>query len=185
MNSIGMIGLRFDTAALQEQLAKHFELWNSITHRTSHPASPHREVDDIWLRYNSLENFHGDMSTFNGPHTSVWYDEAKVFSSAQTYSEVLANHLKAKLGGVLITRIPSGKQVYPHVDSGWHAGYYEKFIIQIAANHEQSFCYDDGEFKSRTGDCYWFKNNVSHWVKNPSAEDRISLIVCLRRESCH
>jgi aspartyl/asparaginyl beta-hydroxylase (cupin superfamily) len=86
-----------------------------------------------------------------------------------------------QLGGVLITRIPSGGEVQPHVDHGWHAGHYEKFAVQLRGNQEQAFCFEDAELRPEPGDLYTFDNARLHWVTNDSDSERITLIVCIRR----
>lgn len=170
---------RFDVVPLASELALHPEVWNQHRWRTEHPRSPHREVDDIWIRYNAIENL---GPTFNEPHESIWYPVAEKLTAVKHLVEKLVQDVGGgQLGGVLITRVPAGKQVYPHVDQGWHAGYYEKFAIQIAGNGKQAFCFDGEELRAETGDAYWFRNDVPHWVTNDSDEDRITLIVCIRR----
>jgi quercetin dioxygenase-like cupin family protein len=94
-----------------------------------------------------------------------------------------------ELGGVLITRIPPGGECKPHIDSTWHAKYYDKYAIQIEAHPNQAFCFEDGGYASAPGEIYWFENNVVHWVKNDSPVDRITLIISIksdrRIQSCH
>src|SRR5580658_1128136 len=109
----------FDVSGLQQQLAAHPEVWNTVTLRTEHPRSPHREVSDIWVRYNALSNYHGDMQRFNDVHVSEWYPVSEVLTEARRLAEAVADG--RDIGAVLITKIPGGKQVYPHVDVGWHA----------------------------------------------------------------
>lgn len=172
----------FDVSLIQQQLNAHPEVWNTIRHRTEHPQSPHREIDDIWVRYNPVRNYHGDMREFNAEHVSEWYPVIEQLPAVKWAAEELANRLAAKvLGAVLITRIPPGAQVYPHVDQGWHARHYEKFCIQIRGNHEQTFNFEGEELRTLDGDLFWFDNAFPHWVKNPSQAERISLIVCIRR----
>ncbi len=96
--------------------------------------------------------------------------------------EVVRHCELANLGGVLITKIPPGKQVYPHQDHGWHAEHYEKFAVLLEGNKEQAFCYDDGEYRCGRGEAWTFNNQATHWVKNDSGIDRITLIVCGRRD---
>jgi mannose-6-phosphate isomerase-like protein (cupin superfamily) len=164
----------------------HPEIWNEIPYRTRFPESPHREVDDVWVRYNALENYTGDGAAFNAPHTSVWYPVVDKLPSARLLALELYQRLEGeRLGGVLITRIPPYKQVYPHVDPGWHARFYEKFVIQLRGNGLQAFCFEGEELSVQSGECYWFDNSVPHWVTNESYSDRISLIVCIRRPQCH
>lgn len=188
MRHIGLLPLKFDPAPLRAELLDHPDLWDEITHRTSHRMSPHREVSDIWVRYNDLANFSGDMSSFNGPHESVWYPAADFLPSVKALAYLVALEVGARtLGGILITKVPAGKQVYPHIDQGWHAGHYQKVALQIQGNAQQAFCYEDGELSAVSGESYWFENNVPHWVRNDSAEDRVTLIITLTSEKlpCH
>lgn len=169
-----------DTYALQAQLIP--SVWNAITLRTENPQSPHREVSDIWVRYNLIENYRGDMTQFNSEHESQWYQVAEQIPEARRLSEQIAQDYNAdRLGAVLITKIPAGKTCYPHIDQGWHARYYEKFALTVAGNLEQSFSVEDEVLRTETGDLFAFDNSRLHWVLNPSAEDRITMIVCIRR----
>lgn len=181
--NIAPVGIHaFDVEPIIKELDAHPEVWNEIKLRTEPPTSPHREVDDIWIRYNPLSNYQGDMSAFNGPHVGEWYPVVDKLPSVKLLCEALQELLQAsEIGAVLITRVPPGKQVYPHVDGGWHAATFEKFCIQVKGNKDQAFCFDGEELRAEPGDVYWFDNSKSHWVINQSDSERISLIVCLRR----
>ena len=171
-----------DTSYLFDQLRSHPQVWDTITHRTSNPTSPHREVSDIWVRYNPIENFDGDMMKFNAEHISQWYPVIEELPDARLLAETIAEEFEAKqLGAVLITKIPAGKNCYPHIDQGWHARYYEKFALQVRGNHQQSFHVQEEILRTEDGDLFAFDNSYPHWVFNPSDEDRITMIVCIRR----
>jgi hypothetical protein len=170
----------FDVSALQAQLVD--APWNAIRHRTEHPQSPHREVSDIWVRYNPIENYHGDMSAFNAEHEPEWYPVSRQLTEAERIAQAISVQFQAlSLGAVLITKIPAGGQVYPHVDQGWHARTFEKFAVQVRGNDRQAFHFENEDLVTHDGDLFWFDNAYPHWVTNDSDEDRITLIVCLRR----
>ena len=157
-------------------------LWNLYRWRTEHVKSPHREVEDIWLRYNDLANL---GVAFNDEHESVWYPVAtKLPETVNLVNRVVATCGGDRLGGVLVTKVPAGKQVYPHVDGGWHAAYYSKIAVQIAGKPEQRFQFKEEELSTVSGDVYSFDNSYSHWVTNPTSEDRITLIICMRKPQC-
>jgi hypothetical protein len=155
----------------------HPELWNQQTARTEHPNSPHHEVDDIWVRYADPKTVRED-----GSHESIWYPPADVLPVRELVFPLMAAVGGEKLGGILITRVPAGKQVKPHTDLGWHARHYDKFAIQLQGNREQAFHFDDGALVTKAGDLYTFDNAYRHWVTNPSSEARITLIACIRTE---
>jgi quercetin dioxygenase-like cupin family protein len=175
----------FDTKPLVDELATHPHLWNAIKLRTEHPRSPHREVDDIWIRYNPQENYKGDIRPFNEEHTPEWYSAAQQLPAIKEASEWLLRQLGGlQLGAVLVTRITPGSQVYPHIDQGWHARTFDKYCIQIKGNLEQAFHFEGEELRTTDGDVFWFDNSAPHWVTNESSEERMSLIVCIRRGQC-
>lgn len=177
--SIRLLPLRFDVLPLREELRAHAALWGEHTWRTEHPKSPHREAQDIWLRYNSLKRL---GPRFNEAHESEWYPSIAKLPAARALAEHMFDGVNGlTLGGVLLTKVPAGSQVYPHADRGWHAEHYEKFAIQVAGNDEQFFCYGDGCLSPQTGQSFWFENQSPHWVVNESDEDRITLICCIRR----
>jgi Aspartyl/Asparaginyl beta-hydroxylase len=170
----------FDVRPLQAEL-EGVE-WNAIRLRSEHPQSPHREVDDIWVRYNPIENYDGDMGKFNGEHIAKWYPIAEQLPQIKRAAIEVFDYLEGhQLGFVLITRIKPGKQCYPHIDQGWHARYYDKFCLQIKGNQDQTFKFDHHELKTQDGDLFWFNNAFPHAVVNNSTEDRISMIICIRQ----
>lgn len=167
-----------DITPLALQLRRNPQLWNQHRERTADTKTPHRDCDDIWVRYAP------DKSLANQPHHSVWYDAYASLPAVADLVFPLAFYLKAEaIGGILITRIPAGKAVHPHNDFGWHATYYDKVAIQIAAHPQQAFCYKDDAFISAPGDAYWFNNQETHWVTNDSPVERITMIVCLKLQS--
>jgi hypothetical protein len=162
MKNIRYLPERFDVVPLLRELASHPEVWNVHRWRTEHPRSPHHEVSDIWVRYNAVENI---GPQFNDPHIAVWYPVCAVLPSAKLLALDVANRNQASsLGGVLITKIPGGNKVHPHVDGGWHALHYEKIAVQLAGNEKQAFCFEGESLSALPGESYWFHNQSPHWV---------------------
>lgn len=167
-------------SVLADQLHRHPELWNEHTGRTEAYKSPHKGVDDIWVRYADPVNI--DRPDFHGPHQSVWYPSVTKIPAAWSLARRVMRMVGGKaLGGVLITRIHPGGMVRPHVDKGWHAGEYEKFGVQVKGNKDQAFCFEGMELRPEPGDLYTFDNSKLHWVVNDSGTERITLIVCIKR----
>ena len=170
----------FNVTPLRLALRRNSGLWNAVKTRTASPTSPHREVDDIWVRYAETP----EAGSANTPHDSVWLQPALALPEAAPLAfQLMAAVSGERLGGILITRIPPGRRVYPHTDRGWHAQYYDKFAIQISSHPQQSFNFSDGAFHAKPGDVYWFDNSHSHWVENPSPVERITMIVCIKPHS--
>lgn len=180
-----MLPIRFLESGLPiedvlKSISEHPDVWNRHTIRTGH-YGPHRSISDIWCRYNDIRNFDGDRERFNGPHESIWYPAADEIGVKPLVEDVVQRVGGKKLGGVLITKIPAHENCMPHVDRGWHAEYYEKFAVQLASNDQQAFHFDGVHLVTKPGDLFWFDNSKTHWVTNPSDEDRMTLIICIRR----
>lgn len=176
--NISALPYTFNVESLRAELLEHPEAWNQHHWRTEHPRSPHRECADIWCRYNALENF---GPSFNDEHEAIWYPIAEVLPSARTIAETIATIRAQPLAGVLITKIPPHKQVYPHADRGWHAENTDKVGVLIEGNRLQHFCFEDTAHGCDEGECFWFCNQAPHWVLNATSENRVTLIVCLRK----
>lgn len=176
----------FDVSEAQEQLAAHPELWNEIPLRTEAEWSPHRESDDIWVRYNPKDQImdskgNASFDGIAGPHEPNWYACAEKIPAIKDICEKVRDKAGRKLMGVYVTRVPPGKQIYPHVDWGWHAENTDKFCVQIKGDQKQSFCFEGEELRANDGDLYWFFNQKSHWVLNESERERITLIIAIWR----
>lgn len=168
-------------AGLLQELADNPQVWDEHTSRTAPVNSPHHGLSDIWVRYNDWANFTGNSRAFNEEHDAVWLPPAQTLPSAKKLAKlVMAIVGGDRLGMVLITRIPPGGRVAPHIDSGWHARYYNKYAVQIKGNADQAFHFDGESLSPEPGDLYTFNNSKLHWVTNDSDEERITCIICIR-----
>lgn len=177
--NICKIGEGVNVAPLLWALQANPQLWNEHSGRTKPADSPHREIDDIWVRYAP------EGSSGAEPHDSIWYPSAEFLPVREIVFPLMSMLDGERLGGVLITRIKAGHACYPHIDQGWHARYYSKVAVQVQSAPGQFFCFEGERLESKPGDIYTFDNSFSHWVTNNTEHDRITLIVCIKRgEPC-
>ncbi len=161
---------------IEKELLANNYLWDENPQRRLYPNSPHSEMTDIWVRYGKA-NLHAE-------HESEWYPSSKVLPSVKDLAFALMTAVKGeRLGGILITKLPAGGKIAPHIDSGWHANYYDKFYIPVKNEPGCIFGFESGNIVDAVpGECYYFNNHVPHWVENNSSEERIALIICIRSE---
>lgn len=174
---IQLVAENFDVAPILWALRSHPELWNQHTARTESADSPHHGLDDIWARFGDPER-----AEDGSPHDAHWYPAAHLLGIIPMCHDLMHMVQGVELGGVLITRIPAGAACKPHTDPGWHARRYEKFAVQITSAPGQEFCFEGESLESRPGDVYWFDNQHLHWVTNPTPYERVTMIVCIRKE---
>jgi hypothetical protein len=178
MNSFLKIAHGIDMLPLQLALQKKPHLWGQHGARKYAEASPHLAMTDIWVRYNHIDNL---GPNFNDEHDSVWYPAINDLPQVRPIVMGLMARVEGeRLGGVLITKIPPGGSIAPHVDGGWHAGYYEKYYVAVKNDPGAVFGFPDGDIHANTGDVYWFRNDIPHWVNNDSSDERIAMIACIK-----
>ena len=118
-------------------------------------------------------------------HESVWYPEARDLSGVLSIVHRLRHAIGVplELGGVLLTRIPAGKQVFEHDDIGsWHAHYYDCKVWTILKGNDSCINYvEDESMTWHVGDCWQHDNLLKHKVQNFGESDRICLITCFKR----
>jgi hypothetical protein len=161
------------------------DLWDQRTLR-KHGNSPHTQMSDIWVRYNDDTDAKrsGDYSKFNDEHFPIWYPAIEILPSIRQIALGLMAKMGAThLGGILITKIPSGGKVDPHVDRGWHADFYNcKLYVPLLSLPGCVNRCDDEFVSMKTGECWYFNNHVEHEVINNSNDDRMTLIICMKTD---
>lgn len=156
------------------------ELWNKHTLRTTHPSSPHTEVDDIWLRFNALPA-PGHEASIIDEHESIDYSAyAQLPEARALVMSIFAAVAGERLGRVLITRLPPGGHISAHCDGGSHAEYYDRFHVVLQASKGSMFRCGGEELEMMPGEVWWFQNSVEHEVTNSGLIDRVHLIVDAR-----
>ena len=175
-----------DTAPVLLELARNPRLWGRRRFRKDIPDGPHSEMTDIWLRYNDEKPYKesGDYSKFNNEHESVFYPEWFALPSVRPIVYSLMARVQAtRLGGLLITKIPPGGKIEPHVDGGWHATYYNtKLYVVLQSNPQCVNRAGEERVAMAPGEVWYFDNAIEHEVVNDGPTERITLIVCMRCE---
>lgn len=172
-----------DVLPLLHLIQRNPQLWNQFTLRSTHPDSPHRQVSDIWLRFQDLQPYEsGDsVATIIDENESITYPAWNLLSPARVMVFDLMRRVEAlRVGRVMITRLAPGKTIAAHVDGGAHAEYYDRYHIVLNGLPGSYFRCGDENVCMQTGEVWWFDNSIEHEVINNSAEDRVHLIVDLR-----
>lgn len=183
MKNFMFLGQSPDVIPLRAALQMQPELWNVQDERKVQ-GSPHRGTSDIWLRYNDLANLAFGYEKYIAEHDSVWHPAYRLLPQVRPLVFWLMARCEAtRLGAVLITKIPPGGRVLPHVDAGWHPEYYNmKVYIPLQANPQCVNRVEDEMVTMKEGDAWYFDNTKEHEVINDGTDDRITLIVCMSVE---
>lgn len=184
MKHFQLIGAGIDTLPILHAIKCQPELWDMYTLRTVHSGTPHTQVSDIWIRFNDLKPYEesGDKTQILDQHESICYPGWFNLPQCRPVIFDMMRRVEGeRLGRCLITKLSPGKKIAPHVDGGDHAAYYERYHVVLQGLPGSNFRCGDETITMRTGECWWFDNAVEHEVINNSADDRIHLIVDIRK----
>jgi aspartyl/asparaginyl beta-hydroxylase (cupin superfamily) len=77
---------------------------------------------------------------------------------------------------LLFAKLPTGKQIPNHTDSGFMLTTCRRFHVPIITNDGVEFTINNESFNMEKGYVYEINNNVTHSVVNNGGKDRIHLI---------
>lgn len=177
MQNFQKIGSGLDVVPALNAIMRQPDLWNADKLRTTFPDSPHREVDDIWIRFNEITDKHKIIDDCE----AINYEAFFLLPQIRGLVFGLMAYVEGeRLGRVLITRLKPGGRIYPHADEGAPATYYDRFHIVLNGLPGSIFRIEDEQVRMATGETWWVNNRLEHEVINNSADDRIHLIVDIR-----
>ena len=184
MKNFQCITNKVETGQLLHQIKRQPELWDENTLRTKHPGTAHAEVSDIWVMFNDIL-----MKGTNGQEyvkddkEVIPYRAWHLLPTLRPIIFDLMRYVEAvRLGRVIITSLPPGGQITPHVDQGAPAEYYERYQLAIQCNPGNLFHIGDETVSFKTGEIWHINNCETHSVQNNSDDDRIVCIIDLRNE---
>jgi hypothetical protein len=172
-----------DVIPLLHATQRQQSLWNAHTVRTKHPGTAHSEVSDILLRFNDISEFEktGDAASIVDDRETISFDAWNALPYARGIIFDLMRRVEGiRLGRVIITKLPPGKTITPHVDGGAPAEYYQRYQVALQSMPGAIFKIGDEQAAFRPGDVWWIDNRVEHSVINNSPDDRVVMIVDIR-----
>lgn len=171
-----------DSQPLLEEVIASREMFGSVPLRTSYEGSAHREVADILLRGPEIRS-ESTLEELQHTIPCINYNASESFSACMDACFDLMYAVKGvQLGRVIITKLPAGGSIYPHVDEGEAADFYSRYHIVINGQGGNTFFSGDEEVEMLSGDVWWINNHIEHSVENKSGYDRIHLICDIRTE---
>jgi hypothetical protein len=183
MRNFCQIATNVDVLPLAIALYRQPELWNQHTARTEGEGS-FKATDDIWCRFRDPAEL-VSREAFETPFSPVFYPAWHALPQLRPIVFALMARCEAvQLGGVMLTRVPPGQQVAPHVDRDrWHASHFNlKIYVPIATNSRVVSTCGDESVVMDIGSAWSFPNSIVHSTVNDGETDRVTLIVCLRAE---
>jgi hypothetical protein len=177
------VGQAAEAFSLLHAIHRQPDLWNQHDLRRTAPGTPHAQVDDIWLRFQDTVAYEhlGNAASVIDQHESICYPAWDKLPQARPIIFNLMRGVEAvRLGRVIITRLPPGAVITPHIDGGDHARYYQRYQVCLQSAPGALFHIEGESVTMAPGEIWHIRNDLMHSVENRSAEDRIVMIVDLR-----
>jgi hypothetical protein len=181
---------QIDVVPAMNALNQHADLWNQNQLRTQAEGTPHRELDDIWLRMNDLEKCRQAISesAFYDHRESINYPAWDCLPQVRHLVMTLMSAVEGqRLGRCFISRMKPGSQIYPHKDIGDDLSvhydneqYYSRYHIVLQGLPGSLFMCGGETVCMQTGEVWWFNGALEHSVINNSADDRIHIVVDIK-----
>ena len=178
MKNFQRIAENVPTMPVMHALQRHPDLWDQNTLRTQFEGSPHAQVHDIWLLFNSIEQ--SDESIANDCEVvtyPAWFMLPEARKLAIDLMQIVGGR---QLGRVMITKLEPGKKIPEHRDEGAPATFFQRYQVALQSLTGVTFQIDDEAVVFATGEIWWIDNTRKHSVKNNSADDRVVMIVDVR-----
>lgn len=174
-------GLNVAPALLQVEAQP--ELWDRDTERMTVPDSPHAQSSDMWLRFRPRAELTSRQS-FAEPHFAAFWPAWHALPGLHPIVfHIMAMLGAVYLGGILMTRIPAGCKILPHIDRGWHPEFNatKAYVILKANERCVNHCLDE-QVVMRPGEAWLFNNLITHSVDNDGDSERIAMVITMRVE---
>ncbi len=174
------LGLLVPCASMLAEV-KDSDLWNTVRLRTTHEGTPHREVSDILLRFNKMAETR--EQALNDCETYPLDGWLRFHLCRQVTLDLMRYVDGVRLGRVMLTRLPHGGRITPHVDAGTPATYYSRYHVVLGCGDGPNrFRTVDDWVDMRPGEVWWVNNAQEHEVVNDSGADRVHMIVDIRED---
>ena len=183
MKNFVQIAAGADVMPIVAALHSQPELWNQNTIRTKHPGTAHSEISDILLRFNDIAEFErtGDASTITDDRLCIAFPAWHALPQIRPIIFDLMRRVEGtQLGRAIITRLPVGKSITPHVDGGAPATWFDRYQVALQSLPGCVFHIESEQVQFRSGEVWKINNNALHSVVNNSADDRLVMILDIR-----
>lgn len=174
-------GIHEEVDAANVELESNSDLWGYLPLRTSFEGSAHSEVVDIPLRGPELK-MSKTLDMLQGEILCINYPAMARFPHIYHLCLNLMSFVKGEmLGRVVITKLPPGGKIDPHIDEGEAADLYDRYHVVLNADEGNTFVVDGEEQVMLEGEIWWINNHDIHHVENRGEVDRIHIIVDIMR----
>lgn len=173
---------RFDIGALAALVrALSDEEWRADASRqqafdTHHHTQTVKLVADADFRH-ADPTVHAAYFRFE-PHIAAMMNHVRAcYSETLRQQRTIATHGPGYFVRAILTRLPPGGEIHPHVDEGYSLKRCHRIHVPVVSNSNVLFRVGELTFHMPVGEMWEINNRRIHAVKNGGAEARVHLIM--------
>ena len=110
---------------------------------------------------------------------NVRVSDQRLFDIAKPIIEELEKRFDSKVARCMLIRLPAGKKIIPHPDSGHYLMSVHRCHIPVQTNPDVLFGVGSTNINMKFGQGYEINNSKWHRVENNGDEDRVHLLIDL------
>jgi hypothetical protein len=165
----------FDTSLIEYEVYST-TMWNWLNLRKRRGLN-HQAVDDIVLRFQSIEGFHSPMEYFDSLECVDLFTK---YLFPQTIRAVDEFANGRTIGKIVIAKLKPNGLVEPHIDEGKYCAAYDRYHFVVSTNPDAHLKVNDEVRHFNKGEIFWLDNKAPHSAFNYGKSDRIHIIVDLK-----
>lgn len=143
--------------------------------RITHPESPHRHAEDVLIRFNAMPEAGDELSVLEDDVMIDYLTIPAINDIVELTKKLVGGK---EVGRVMLSKLPEGKMIYAHADTGSYAEKYKRYHFCITAE-DCLFRSGNEIVKMMPGEIWWFNNLIEHELFNRVA-DRVHLIMDIK-----
>ena len=156
------------------------QMWLLSTSRQDKIAVQ-RETESIFLR--AAVRASEPSGRMEDIHESRLTPHAERFPLTMQWVDGFAKQRGRRVARVLLAKLKSHGQVYPHTDGGGYYRLRDRYHLVLSSTQGSPMVCGDEEVTMHEGDVWWFDNKLTHAAFNRSGQDRVHLIFDLENSS--
>lgn len=155
-------------------------MWDMERRRNQYQGSAHGDAKTIIIRW-------ADLSEEDDPIAASFrslniIDQPMAEQLMPEVGDAVMAVLEAvspvvRLGRVMLTKLPPGGKIDPHVDEGIYADHHSRFHLCLQGDKGNTFVCGKETYHPENGAAFWFNHKRQHSVSNQGSIERIHLIV--------
>lgn len=181
----------FDVSPILNEIAANGNAWQKRKNRPKpwHIGYTHRYIEGIALRLTEIPpDSDVNMASYEFASNQIVAEDLPIYDKYPSTREVVYKVMRQIRGGMIgrvsLFKLPPGKSIDGHYDTGFGSKFYHRFHLIVNGERGNWISCGEGEDEEHlemlTGECWTFNHEKWHYFTNRSNADRIYLNIDIR-----